>query len=102
MLEMDPEYLFPAIEVRTIYSYLTVKPAWSEQCAVQHVRSVGSSHQDDPFFARESIHLHQKLVQRVFSFIVSSLDAVATTGSTYGIDLIDKDDTGCLFSGLSE
>src|SRR5699024_744224 len=102
MLEMNPKNLLPSVEIRSINPDLPVKSSRSQQCIVQYIGPVGGCHQNHSFITGETIHFHKKLVEGVFSFIIPSLDAVASSCTTDGIYFINKDDAGGFFSRLSE
>ena len=98
---MHSEYLFSALDIRDPYHYLPVESAWSQQCRVENVRSVGCREDDDTCVFRETVHLYQQLVQRLFSFVVAAAEACASLTSNR-IDLVDKNDARCVFLCLFE
>src|SRR5690625_4654139 len=102
MFQVYFKNLSSSVEVRPVDTELSVKPSGAQKRIVQYIRSVGCCHEDDPFVARESIHLHKKLVEGVFYSIISPLDTVSSPGTPDRIDLIDKYDTRCFFPCLSE
>src|SRR5690606_17701555 len=62
--------------------------------------SVGSRKNYHTDIGSETIHFHQKLVEGIFTFVVSTHDGVFATSATNSIDFIDKNDTRCLFLSL--
>ena len=68
---MDFQDGFPAVYVRAVDQDLPVKPPRAQKGGVQDFRPVGGGHDDDPFVRFESVHLHQKLVERLLPLVVS-------------------------------
>ena len=98
---MDCEDGFAAFEVWTIHDDLTIESPGSHQRRVQHLRCVGSSHDDDAPGRIEAVHLGQQLIERLFSLIIAE-NPSAPAGARFSdrIQFIDKDDTGSLLLGL--
>ncbi|KIR22283.1 hypothetical protein PFLU3_21630 [Pseudomonas fluorescens] len=93
--------LFTATDIRQANHDLTVETARTQQCRVQHVRTVGRSDDDNAVIHFETIHLDQQLVEGLLTLIVTTTHAGATM-ATNGIDFIDKDDARSMFLGLFE
>ena len=91
--------LLATFYIGAIHRYLTVKTARTQQSRVQNIRTVGSRQNNNAFVAVETIHFHQQLIQRLFPLIMAAAHASAAL-TAYGIDFIDKDDTGRIFLGL--
>src|SRR5216117_660587 len=98
---MDCEDGFAAFEVGMIHDDLTIESPGSHQRRVQHLRCVGSSHDDDAPGRIEAVHLGQQLIERLFSLIIAE-NPSAPAGARFSdrIQFIDKDDTGSLLLGL--
>src|SRR5450755_3452259 len=86
------------IPVRSLDRDTAVETSWPQQCFIQSIRSVGSSDNHHGLAGIKAVHLHQQLVQRLFTLIVA-IDA-GTALPTHGVDFIDKDDAGSGFLGL--
>ena len=79
--------------------HLPVKASRTQQGTVQNVGTVGGRQDNDSFIGPEAVHLHQQLIEGLFSFVV----AAAQTGSSlaaHSVDLIDKDDGRRMALGL--
>ena len=98
--QMHAKYFFTFVQVGQIHVYLTVKTSCTEQCLVEYVYTVGSSKYNHTAIGTEAVHFCQQLVQCVFAFVISSHCRVLATGTSYGINLINKDDTGSFFFSL--
>ena len=81
--------------------HLTVKPTRTQQRGVQNVGAVGRGHDNDTFVGLKTVHLNQKLVQRLLPLIVATAVACAT-GPAHGVDLIDEHDAGRVLLRLLE
>ena len=92
----------PSLDVRGREEDLSVEPPWSEEGGVKDIRSVGPS-QDHHIGGRcEAIHLHQELVERVLSLVVTSEPSLPAPLPTDRIDLVNEYDTrGILDRGES-
>ena len=64
----------------------------AQQRRVQHIRPVGGGDENDALVGFKPVHFHQKLIQGLFSLIMSAPET-CTTMTTNGIDLINEDDT---------
>ena len=96
---VDFEYGFAALDVGQVDENLSVESAGTQQCGIQYVGTVRSRHNDYGFVLFETVHLHQQLVQGLFSFVVAAAQACASL-SANGVDFVDKDDTGLSLFGL--
>ena len=99
VLSMHAQDLLAALYVRTVDRDLTVKTAGTQQRRIQNIGAVGGSDQDDRLALLKTVHLDQQLVKRLLALVV----AAAQTGSaltSYGVDLVDKDDRWGLGLGL--
>ena len=93
VLGVDLEYFLTAFDVGQADVDLTVEAARTEQGLVQNVGAVGGGHNDDAVVGLEAIHLHQQLVQRLLTFIVTAAEA-GTALTAHCVDLINEDDAG--------
>ena len=80
---------------------LTVETAGAQQRRVEHVGTVGGGDQDDAFIGLETVHLDQKLVQRLLALVVAAAKAGAAMAAD-GVDLVDEDDAGRVLLRLLE
>ena len=96
---MHLEDLLPALDIRIRYLNLAVEPAGSQQCRIEHVRSVGCGEQYDPLVGFESVHFHEQLVESLFPFVVPATVS-GTAMAADSIDLVDEDDAGCILFRL--
>ena len=87
------------LQVRSVYNDTAVKTSRTEQCGIQYLRTVGCRKNQKTLGSIKSIHLSQKLVQRLLTLVISSAIA-GITAFTYGIDLINKYNTGCILLGF--
>ena len=90
--------LFPALKIRKFNGYTSVKTSRSCQRRIKRFRSVGCCQDDDTVISFKTIHLCQKLVQGLLSFIIAAHTSITLLAN--GINLINKHDTGRLFLGL--
>ena len=79
---------------------VAIKTTGTEQGFVQHVHAVGGGHHDDARVIIKTVHLHQDLVQGLLVFAASAAPGVALVGNS--INLINEDDGGGVFLGLSK
>ena len=84
----------PSLDVWRWEEDLSVKPPRSEESWVEDVRPVGPRQDDHVGGGSEPIHLHQQLVQRVLSLVVTSEPSLTTSPATDCIDLVNEYDTG--------
>ncbi len=82
--------------------YLSVKATSTEQRGVKHVYTIGCRQYDDTTIGSETIHLGKQRIQRIFPLVIASHRGILATGASYGINLIDKDDTRRLLFCLTE
>ena len=76
-----------------------VKTTGAQQRRIETVGAIGCGKDNDTLVVIEAIHLGQQLIERLLALVVAA-KAAAIALLTDGIDLIDKDDTRCLFLGL--
>src|SRR5687767_5740703 len=87
---MDLQDSFTSANVRVRNYDLTIKTSGPQKRRIENVGSVGRRHQDDAVIRFETVHLDQKLVQRLLAFIVTTAQA-GTAVSTHRVYLIDED-----------
>ena len=88
--------------LRKVYIDNAVKTACTHQCSVQNIGAVGGTHHNDVLVGSETIHLGEKLVERVFSLVVAAAEGILAAGPPDGINLVDKNDARRLLFGLLE
>ena len=99
VLDMNAKNLLTSLDIRSADSNLTVETSRTQDCRIKNIHTVGSCHDDDSLIHSKTIHLHKKLIQSLLSLIM----AAAHTGSTLSrncIDLINKNNTRCMFLAL--
>ena len=99
LAHVDLEDFGAALDVRQTDDDLAVETAWTQQRRIQNVRTVRCSDDDHAFTTFEAIHLHQQLVQRLLTLIVTTAET-RTTMATHGVNFIDEDDAWGVFFGL--
>ena len=87
--------ILTAFQIRTLHDDPAVKTARSKQGLIENFRTVGCRQNNACLITLESIHLCQKLIQCLLTFIISSETGI--TAFSNGINLIDKHDTGSIF-----
>ena len=95
------ENFFSRLYIRHADDNLAIESARSQQRRVQNIRTVGGCQDDNSGIFVKSVHLHQKLVQGLFSFVISAAQA-GTSLPSYGIDFIDKNNARCILLCLLE
>ena len=72
---------------------LPVESARAQQRGVEDIRAVGRRHDDYPLVLFKAVHLHEQLVERLLSFVVSAAQARASLAPD-GVYFVDKDYAG--------
>ena len=98
---MDAEDFLAAFDVGQVHGDLAVEAAGAEQGGVEHVGAVGGGDDDHAFLGVEAVHLDEQLVERLLAFVVAAAHAVAAVAAD-GVDFIDEDEAGRVFSALFE
>ena len=62
---------FPSFQIRKLYGDPPVKPARTQKRGIKAVRTVSSRQDNDSLRRVKSIHLCQKLIQGLLTFIIS-------------------------------
>ena len=94
------DFLAPQ-DVRVGHHDLPVEPSGPQQRRVEHVRAVGRGDENDAFGGIETVHLDEKLVQRLLAFVVASAEAGAAMAPD-GVDLVDEHDARRVLAPLLE
>ena len=71
----------------------SVKASWPHECGIQNIGPVGCRQQDHSRILLKAIHFGQKLIQRLFPFVIAAADAGSTLAA-HRINLIDEHDAG--------
>ena len=96
------EYLLAPLDVGIVYRDLTVKSAGAEKCGVENVGTVGCRDDDNSVVRAKSVHLNEKLVERLLTLVVSAAETCASVTSDR-IDLVDEyNRSGMLSCSLKE
>ena len=98
-LGMHLQDLFSSLYIRTSNTHFTVKSSRTQNCRIQNIHTVGRRHYDNAFVHTESVHLHQQLVQCLFTLIMTAAHT-GTTSSCHRINLINENDTRCILLGF--
>src|ERR1700722_878182 len=98
---MDFENLITSFNIGKIDDNPAIKSAWAQQRFIENIRTVCRSDQNDPFIGIKTIHLDEKLIERLFSFIMPAANSRSSMTSD-SIDLIDKNDARSMFLCLIE
>jgi len=96
-----PEDCLPAGLVREWDCNDPVETAGAEEGRIQHVDTVGGSHDPDIAPVIEPVHLREELHQGPLDLGTSG-SAIVGAGAPDCIDLVNEDDRGCLFPGKRE
>ena len=100
-LGMDFKYLLAALDVGVVDHYLPVEAAGTQKRRVEDVAAVGGSQHDNAGIGGKAVHLHQKLVERLLPFVVSTAQARAPLAAD-GVDLVYEYHAGGGLLGLVE
>ena len=93
--------MLASLHIRQWHDDLAIESAWTQQCRIKHVRTVGCSDDDDPFAAFKTIHFYEQLIQGLLALIMTAAEA-CTTMATDRVYLVNEDDAGSVFLGLLE
>ena len=92
---------FAAANVRASDDNPAIKAARAKQGRIEHVGAIGRRHQDDAVIGLKTIHLDEKLVERLLAFVMTTAET-GTAMASDCIDLIDKNDARSIFLALFE
>ncbi len=81
---------------------LPVKTACTHKGLIQNICPVCSGQYDNTTVGTKSVHLRKQLIQSVFPFVIGGKSGVLTSGTAYGINFINKNNTRGFFLGLAE
>ena len=96
---MDFQNCLTTFQIRQLYRNPAVKTSRTKQRRIEGFRTVGRRQNDNTLLTVKTIHLSQKLVQRLLALVIAA-HAGAVTLLTNRIDLVDKYDTRRFFIGL--
>ena len=99
LFAMDFQNCLTAFQIRQLYRNPAVKTSRTKQSRIEGFRTVGRRQNDNTLLTVKTIHLSQKLVQRLLALVIAA-HAGAVTLLTNRIDLVDKYDTRRFFIGL--
>src|SRR5450830_2001358 len=91
LAHMHFENLLATADIRQADHDLTVEATRTQQRRVEYVRTVSGGNHDDAIVHLETVHLHQQLVESLFTLVVTTAHA-GTTVTTDRIDFVDEDD----------
>ncbi len=100
LLCVNFEYGFTTCKVRQFYRNTAVKTAGTSQRRIKGFRAVCCCQNNNTIVAFKAVHLSQKLVKCLLTFIISA-DLTVTLFAN-GVNLINEDDTWSFFLGLLE
>ena len=81
---------------RTVHCHMSVKSARSQQRRIKDVGTICGGNDNHRFSLLESVHFAQNLIQRLFSFIMSTTKARPPDAAN-GVDFVNKKNTGSTF-----
>ena len=99
---MHLEYLFTVAKFWQFDIDLPVETTSPKQSLVQDIGPIGRGQDDHAAIAAEAVHLGKQLVECALALVVTAQVGLVATGTSHGIDLVDKDDAGGFFLGLAE
>ena len=98
--QMHLEDLLALLDIGQAHLDLTIEASGTHQRLIQNIGSVRSRQDDHAGIGLEAVHLRKQLVERIFTFVVARESGILATGTTDGVDLVDKDNAGGLLLGL--
>ena len=96
---VNAENCLAPFEVGQIDVDLAVETPRAQQRRVEHVRAIGGGDDDYAFLRIKSVHFDEKRIQRLLAFVVPAAEP-APALATDGVDFVDEDDAGRIFSRL--
>lgn len=75
----------------TVDDHLAVEASGTQERRVENVGPVGGRNEDDALVRFESVHFDQKLVQRLFTFVVPASQTRSAVSSDR-VDFVDEND----------
>ena len=95
------EDILPALEIGEFHGHAAVETAGPCQRGIERLGAVSRSEDHDTGVLFKSVHLREKLVRGLLALVIAAYEGTVTLFADR-VDLIDKDDAGCLFLGLPE
>ena len=93
---MNFENSFSSLHIWDIDINLSIKSAWTHKCWIENVASVCCRQNNDSFVGFKPIHFNKKLVESLFSFIISATKTCASL-TPYCINFINEYDARFVF-----
>ncbi len=90
---MDPQDRLAALEIGAVDDDLAIEPSGPQERRVEDVGAVRRREKDHSRFDVEAVHLHEELVERLLSLVVTAADS-GTAMTADRVDLVDEDDRG--------
>ena len=90
---MHLQDVLSSADIRRSHSHLPVESSGTQDGGVQNIHPVGGRHDDNALVDPETVHLHQQLVQCLFTLVVAAAHTGAPA-SCHSINLVYKYDTG--------
>ena len=88
---MNAQNMLAALNIRTVNRDLAIKTTGTQQGGVQDIGAVGRGKKNHALALFKTIHLDQQLIERLLTLVVAAAQTSAALTS-YGIDLVDKND----------
>ena len=88
---MNLKDIYPPFQIRLFHHNTAIKPPRPQKCRIKNLRPVRRSQEHQSFVALKSVHLSQKLVERLLPLIIAA--HLVVTALSDGINLVDKDNT---------
>ena len=101
VLGMNSKNLPASSDVRHSHRDLPVEASRSQDCRVQNIHTVGRCENNNSLICPKTVHLYQKLIQRLFTLVVASAETGAAASGDC-VDLIDEHDAGMIILGVRE
>ncbi len=98
---VDAQNLLAAAHVRLVHQHLAIEAARSQQRGIEHFGPVRRAHDDDPLAGIETVHLREKLVERLLALFVAAHRALHAHLAER-VELVNEHDAGRLRLGLAE
>ncbi len=88
---MNFENLRASFDIRQINRHLTIETPRTQESGIQYIRPICSRDDDHSLVRLKSVHLHQELIQRLFTLVMSTAETRPAMASNR-INLIYKGD----------
>ena len=96
---VDFQNIDTPLQIRLIYNNASVKTSRTKKRLIENLWTVRCCQYEESLRCIKSVHLSQKLVQRLLTLIVSAA-VPAVTALADRIDLINKGNTRCILLSL--